>query len=129
MARKKKYKVSKQEKEILALLKKQGLDVIAQFRITGLPYIFDFLFPEYKILLEYQGNYWHCNPNKYKADELIKMAGIREKILVNHIWDRDELKRRSAEKQGYKVIYLWESDFKSRGWEAIRELLEINKII
>ena len=58
MARRRKITVSKAEKEILAWLCSQGfrkgIDVIPQFKIEGVPMVFDFLFPKIKLILEYQ---------------------------------------------------------------------------
>jgi G:T-mismatch repair DNA endonuclease (very short patch repair protein) len=126
MARKryrKKYSVSKLEKEILSLLENRGYEVSTQFRIVGVPFIYDFIFPLENKILEVQGNYWHCNPNQYKKGSLIKMRGFKEKILVDYIWLKDELKAQMAREQGFTVCYLWESDYKERGWAAVLEAI------
>jgi hypothetical protein len=120
--RRKKYKVSKAEKEILILLREQGYEVQPQFRIEGVPFIYDFYFPTMNLLLEYNGDYFHANPSKYKSGSLIKMLGLGN-VFVDYIWDKDKLKQQSAEKQGFIVKYLWEEDYKKLGWKAIEPLL------
>jgi len=70
---------------------------------------YDFRINNTKILIEVQGDYWHANPVKYKHNDLIKYPN-KKLILANKIWEKDEIKRINAEKYGYNVIYLWESD-------------------
>ena len=120
--RKNKYKVSKLEKEILALLISNDYEVVPQFIIPNIPYIFDFYFPKLNTILEVQGTYWHCDPNQYKPGSLIKMAGLGN-VLVDYIWAKDRLKKEMAESQGFKLITLWEDDYKKSGWEAIAKCL------
>jgi hypothetical protein len=120
--RKNKYKVSKAEKEILLLLEDHGYEVKPQFIIPGVPYIYDFYFAKTNTILEYQGDYWHCNPHQYKSGNLIRMAGLGN-ILVDYIWAKDRLKKEMAERQGFKLITLWEADYKQMGWQAIEQLL------
>lgn len=117
--RRKKYKVSKAEYEIKTLLEEHGFIVEAQYRIVGIPFIYDFFLPELNKIIEYQGSYWHCDPRQYKTGTLIKMRGFKEKVLVDYVWDKDTLKRNCAEKHGIKVCEVWEEDYKAHGWRAI----------
>ncbi len=120
--KRKKYKVSGAEKEILSLLQEHKYEVVPQFRIDGIPFIYDFYFPQLNLLLEYHGDYFHANPIKYKTGSLIKMPGVG-KVFVDYIWAKDKLKRESAEQQGFVVRCLWENDYKQFGWEALQCLL------
>ncbi len=120
--RKNKYKVSKAEKEILSLLEEHGYEAKTQFIIPGVPYIYDFYFANFNTILEYQGDYWHCNPNQYTSGSLVRMAGLGN-VLVDYIWAKDQLKKEMAERQGFKLITLWEADYKKLGWEAIKNCL------
>ena len=125
MARRRKiYKVSKAEKEIKLLLEARGFMVIAQFVIPNIPYIYDFYLPELNLILEYNGSYWHANPAIYKSGTLIQMVGFKDKILVDYIWDKDELKKQSAIKQGYSFAVVWESIYKERGYEAVLQAIK-----
>ena len=120
--RKNKYKVSRAEKEILLLLEANKYEVKPQFIIPGVPYIYDFYFPKLNVILEYQGDYWHCNPNQYTSGGLVRMAGLGN-VLVDYIWAKDKLKKEMAERQGFKLITLWEDDYKKFGWTAINKCL------
>lgn len=123
MRRKKKYKSSKAEYEVLAVLQRAGYEVIPQFKIPGIPLIFDFYLPALNCLVEYQGSYWHADPKKYKAGTLIRMSGFREKILVDFVWAKDAMKKSIAESFGYKFATLWESDYKVNNLIAIQNCL------
>jgi len=91
--------------EILNLL---SVSYTTQFPISGK--IFDFKINNTNILIEVNGDYWHCNPIKYKINERVKFPGGLKK--VEDIWKKDSDKKNKAEKQGYKVIYIWEDDIK-----------------
>lgn len=121
--RKKKYKVSKAELEVLALLIKHGYEAIPQFRIPGIPFLYDFYLPALNLLIEYNGTYFHADPKTYKAGTLIRMPGFKEKILVDYIWSKDKWKQEVAISFGYKVVVVWENDFKLHGWKAIEKAL------
>jgi len=133
MRRRRKITVSKAEKEILAWLYEQGfrkgIDVIPQYKIDGVPMVFDFAFPRIKTLLEFQGDYFHCNPKKYPSGSLVKMAGLGN-ICVNYIWLRDQFKVSVVKHflPDWTLSYLWEQDFKTKGIDnVLARLLEIHK--
>lgn len=58
-------------------------------------------------IIEFNGDYWHCNPSLYKADFLNKTIGKYAK----EIWEKDENKRLCAEHNGYKLLTIWELDY------------------
>lgn len=97
--------ISKAEDEIYQTLINEGLNVSKQFIINGKP--FDILLIDKNILIEYNGDYWHCNPNKYDGEYYHKKKGK----LAKEIWEYDKNKIDSATKLGYKVITIWESDY------------------
>lgn len=70
-------------------------------------YIFDFYNESTKELIEFQGDYWHCNPSKYDPNYF---HGVK-KMYAYEIWDFDLEKKHQAEKQGWTVQYVWESDY------------------
>lgn len=75
-------------------------------RVTKKGYSYDFCY-ENKII-EFNGDYWHCNPKKYKSDYVHKTI----KLSAKEIWKRDNDKKILAEKFGYNIHYVWESDYK-----------------
>lgn len=64
--------ISKAEKEIKILLEEQGYLVESQFGIVSLKY--DLFVKNKNILIEYNGDYWHCNPKIYNADYMHKKS-------------------------------------------------------
>jgi G:T-mismatch repair DNA endonuclease (very short patch repair protein) len=114
--------ISLAEKEIKTYLWECGVTFETQFHLQGIPFIYDFFLPDYNILIEYQGDYWHCNPDLYPSGTMLKFQRTGE-ILVDDVWIRDARKRNLAEALGYSVIYIWEKDFKTQGVAILTELL------
>lgn len=50
----------------------------------------------------------HANPEKYEAEDVIKLPGSSYKAKEK--WEHDEKKINWLEEQGYDVIVLWSSD-------------------
>lgn len=100
-------RISKIEKRFESLLINENIAYTTQKWISNFAY--DFRVTGTNILIEVQGDYWHCNPNKYSGE----FIHPTRKILAKDIWVYDESKRHNAEKYGYKVIYVWESEIKA----------------
>jgi len=67
-------------------------------------YSYDF---QYKnILIEFNGDYWHCNPKIYQPNYYNKSIGM----TAQEKWNIDNEKIQCAEKYGYKVLTIWESE-------------------
>lgn len=62
-----------------------------------------------KVLIEINGDYWHANPEKYSANDIISFPKGK-KILASSLWKKDEVKKRAAEKKGFTVFYIWEKE-------------------
>lgn len=109
--------ISAAEKEIKKLLEDYGYIVKSQFGIGSLKY--DLFIKDKNLLIEYNGDYWHCNPNKYKSDYFHK----KKQLLAKDIWKHDLIKKELAEKNGYKLFIIWEYDY------MFNKEKEINKLI
>ena len=70
-------------------------------------YFYDFKIG--KILIECNGDYWHCNPTKYSSDYYHNLR----KMYAKDIWEYDAQKKIAANNFGYEVLTIWESDFNS----------------
>lgn len=68
-------------------------------------YAYDFTYNNK--IIEFNGDYWHANPYKYDADFYNKS----KKMTAEEIWLYDKMKKECAEKHGYKVMVVWESDW------------------
>jgi G:T-mismatch repair DNA endonuclease (very short patch repair protein) len=99
---------SKLETKISEVLNLLSISYSTQFPLKGK--IFDFKIENTNILIEVNGDYWHCNPNKYNEDDIVKFNGGRNK--VSDIWKKDQEKKYKAENLGFKVIYIWEDEIK-----------------
>ena len=82
------------------------------------------LFPDgfyQNIIIEYNGDYWHANPCKYKESDIVHHG-----ISAKTIWEKDKEKEELYNSLGYKVIYIWEKDYKDNPDLVIENV--INKI-
>lgn len=70
-------------------------------------YNYDIIFRN-KIILEIMGDFWHANPKLYESNDLLNFP--KKKRYAKDIWKYDKRKKEIAEKKGYSVIYLWESE-------------------
>jgi G:T-mismatch repair DNA endonuclease (very short patch repair protein) len=97
-----KYHKTKPEKKVEDYLKENGIDYKYNF-ILDKKYQYDFYIGN-KIIIEVQGDYWHGNPLKY--GEGLKPLNDIQKFKI----ERDKIKKIYAEENGYKIVYIWESD-------------------
>ena len=78
------------------------------------------------ILLEINGDFWHCNPDIYPDNYLHPYI----KKTSKEIREKDLLKKYNAEKYGYKVYYIWEKFMAKSNdtilYKYISEILKIN---
>lgn len=101
----KKSSLNKIEQTVFDILKKLKVKFKVQVEIDK--YNVDFLVND-KYIIECYGDFWHCNPHKYKPDYFNK--GKRK--TAREIWDRDLERRKKFEEMGYRFINLWECDIK-----------------
>lgn len=113
---------SSQELEISNYFKDNNINFVQQFQIYGHSFFYDFYLPELNIIIEFNGDYWHANPEKYKSGTTLNIQNA-EPVLVDKIWERDKLKRIIAEENGYKIFYIWESDYKKFGFKCVEEII------
>ena len=117
-----KLPVSPVEMEIRECLQALGVPYEPQYQIPGVSYVYDLLLPAHSIIVEVQGDYWHCNPTKYSADAIVRHSdGVA--VLARDIWTRDARKRVAAEAADYRVAYIWESDWRAGGLACLAEVL------
>jgi hypothetical protein len=72
---------------------------------TGNAYSYDFTYG--KKIIEFNGDYWHCNPHIYEADYFNKNKGL----TAEKIWKYDDEKIKLAKLKGYQVLVIWESEW------------------
>lgn len=80
-------------------------------------YSYDFKYN--KKLIEFQGDAWHCNPKFY-----IESQTNPRGLLAKDIWFYDNIKKEYAIKNGYEIMYIWESEWKKNKLETISKVLQ-----
>jgi G:T-mismatch repair DNA endonuclease (very short patch repair protein) len=115
--------ISKPEKELYTVLLSNGFDLNSQLCLnhsSALHYFYDVNVGNK--IIEFNGDYWHANPNKYTAESNFNFS--KQLTTVQQIWDNDKKKINIAESQGYKVLTIWESDWKNNKQKCIDECIK-----
>lgn len=87
------------ELEIGDIIEEWGIDIVRRTRKIIPPYEIDIYAPEYKIGIEYDGNYWHEGRDEYH-----------------------QMKSKMCKSSGVKLIHIKEDDYKSNPDEVVRSL-------
>lgn len=88
---------------------------------NGQTYFYDFYISDLNLIIEFNDDYWHCNPILYDktyvhphydmtAEEIWKNDNIRKTDIINNF--------------GCQYITIWESDIKKDRQQAISNLIE-----
>ena len=107
--RRKNGTVSNLEKRVMGLLKDVGIPFESQYRIGRYFHRYDIRISNTKILLEVNGDFWHANPEIYKEDDILNFSETN-KPRAKDIWKKDQKNAEIANKNGFKVLYLWEKE-------------------
>jgi G:T-mismatch repair DNA endonuclease (very short patch repair protein) len=85
-------------------------------------HMYDFVDKHKKICIEFNGDYWHANPQKYNENDVITFS--KDKVrLAKDIWADDYSKLSLIESErGYKTIVVWECDYKKDKEAVIKKL-------
>jgi hypothetical protein len=79
-----------------------------EFIITGTKYKADGYIKDTNTILEFNGDYWHGNPNVY--DNCASFPH-NPKLTFGHMYQKTVDKTKQLKELGYNVIELWESDW------------------
>lgn len=109
---KNKTKLEKFFEEILTFME---LDYIPQYTICG--YNFDFYLPKHDIVIEVDGDFYHCNPSKYLIGPIYESQfnTIKNDIKKNKICENSK---------GLSLLRFWESDINKRPEWVKSEILK-----
>lgn len=69
-------------------------------------YFYDFVDTHLKKCIEYNGDYWHCNPKIYNENYETHYG-----YSAKDIWEKDITKIEFIKSKGYDVMVVWESDY------------------
>jgi G:T-mismatch repair DNA endonuclease (very short patch repair protein) len=104
----KRTKISKKQYELYEKIKNKQQNAILEYKIktkSGKLIFADIFIPEKNMIIEYFGDYWHCNPRKYKPNYFHP----HKKLYAKNIWSEDKKRKSKLEELGYKVIVVWEN--------------------
>ena len=73
--------------------------------------------PAFNLIIEYNGDYWHCNPNKYSKDYFHQVKGM----AAEKLWEYDKNKVDIIINNGYNLEVIWECE--------ISDEKKLNKIL
>lgn len=85
-------------------------------------WLYDFTDLNRMKIIEYQGDMYHANPLTYKSDDT--PHPFRKEILSSEIWEKDRLKMNVALREGYEVLYVWDSEFRRVSKKRRNEIIE-----
>lgn len=109
------------EMRFCEILEELHISYTRQYHINKNRHPYDFHLCDTKIIIEINGNFWHANPLYYKEDDIVNIP--KRKRTAKEIWERDKKFIDFAEQNGYKIIIIWEDDFKKSNDELIEYLL------
>lgn len=82
---------------------------------------FDYFIKEKNIIIEFNGDIWHANPNKFNGDDIVPILNKK----ASDIWEKDK-KRYDILKQkhNFNIIVIWETD-KIKISDLIKKINEV----
>jgi hypothetical protein len=83
---------------------------------------FDFTDLNSNKIIEYNGDDYHGNPKKYLAED--RPNPFRKELTAKEIWDKDNQKIIIANKNGFEVLTVWDSDYKKNKINILNKCLE-----
>lgn len=101
-------------------LKKEHITFIMHPKVIGNP---DFVIPEWRLAVFCDGDFWHGYDYRTRRTSLSKPW--REKIKTN--MERDKRNNRILEKDGWKVIRIWEHHIRKNSASSIRRIVQYAK--
>ena len=73
-----------------------------------------------KKCIEFNGDFWHCNPTLFKADDVHRI----KKKRAEQIWKNDYEKISFIEKKGYQVLTIWESEYRKNPQQTLEKCIK-----
>jgi len=108
-------KESKLEIRFKKILDELNINYIFQYDICG--HMFDFYLKDFDVVVEVDGDFWHCNPNTKHKEPIYES----QKLTIKN----DKKKNNICLKSGIKLIRIWEDDINNNLDEVINRLKEI----
>lgn len=100
-------RVSKPQTTLFDFIKTKYLEAELEVYLKDIEYSVDIFIPSINTIIEMYGDYWHCNPSKYKSDYYQQ----RVHKTAQEIWLKDQLREQKI-KEKYNLVIVWESEVK-----------------
>ena len=81
-------------------------------------YFIDVFSEQAKMIVEYNGDYWHCNPSGYSGS----FFHPKKRKPAEQIWREDAERMNVMQQKGYHTITVWESEYCSDKQGVLRRL-------
>jgi very-short-patch-repair endonuclease len=107
---------SKLEKTFANILDLLDIKYKQFFYAKDIKAFYDFYLPEYNIIIEVDGDFWHCNPD---SKHNIPKYETQKRNLI-----KDSIKSQWAIDNGYKLLRFWENDINNNIKQVKQILLE-----
>jgi G:T-mismatch repair DNA endonuclease (very short patch repair protein) len=109
--------ISKAEQELFNSLSREFPNIRQQKYLCGDSFTCSFDMVLADKLIEYNGTYWHCDPNSYQPDFFNKS----KQQTAASIWEYDKRKISLAESKGYTVLVIWEAAWNDNKAQCIEK--------
>jgi hypothetical protein len=88
------------------------------FKDLDKTFSFDFVY--IKKIIEFNGDYWHCNPIKFNRNYWHKYL----QMFAYEIWEKEEIKIKAIKNLGYDVLIIWEYDYNNQRELTIQKCID-----
>jgi len=119
-------KDSQPEVIIQNFLKQLGIEFFTHIYMKEIEHSYqcDIFIPSTRTIIECDGDFIHCNPDRYSPD-FIRYPKYETKTAKD-IWERDNARTKELLEKGYNVIRIWENKIKKMSLEDFKEKLNKN---
>lgn len=83
-------------------------------------FAYDYVDMERKKCIEFNGDFWHCNPTQYQSDYHHRIKNTSAK----DIWDKDSKKSELIKNKGYKILIIWESEYRKSPQQTLDKCIK-----
>lgn len=94
-----------------------------KFNGRNYPFKYDICEPNLKRIIEFNGDFWHMNPDYYDSEFVHPVTKMKAKDK----WEFDRVKIEAAESHGYQVLVIWESEMKNNEHKILERCLSFMK--
>lgn len=85
-------------------------------------FVYDFTDLKRNKIIEYNGDEYHANPKMFESND--NPHPFRKEITAQEIWDKDEEKIKTANKKGFDILIIWDSEYRNNKEEIIKKCKE-----